>query len=371
MSEQTARPSVVEVGDAKPPRALRLRVRQALERGEIVALPTETVYGLAVRADDARAVQKLRELKGRAPDSSLTWHVARREEVDRFDALRPLARRLAARYWPGPLTLVLRGVPGGLEHVAQDGWTGARLPAHEATRGLLAALDFPVVATSANRHGEPPATDAAAVAELFGRSLAIVLDGGPARLGEASGVLRVGPGRFELLREGLLPLADLRRVAGLRIGFVCTGNTCRSPMAERLARRILERRLGIAEAAEPTDIEAFGFEIRSMGLAAGAGSPASRHAIDVLATRGLDLKDHRSSPTIPERLRELDRVYCLTHGHREGVRALLPPGGGPELILLDPQERDVLDPIGGSRAEYERCAERIEEALEVRAADWA
>ncbi len=371
MSERTARPPTVEVGDEKPTRELRHRVRACLAQGDVVALPTETVYGLAVRADDAEAVARLRALKGRDSVAGLTWVVARRDAVEPFEALRPLVRRLVTRYWPGPLTLVLSGIPEGLELVAEDGWTGVRLPAHEATRGLLATLDFPVVLTSANRHGERAATRAGEVAEVFGDALALVVDGGAARLGEASGVLRVGPGCFELEREGLLPLADLKRVAGLSIGFVCTGNTCRSPMAVGLSLDLLRRRLGARGHDGAPDVEDFGFTLRSMGVAAGPGSPVSEHALDVLAARGIDLSGHRTSAAVPEKLRDLDRVYCLTQSHLDAVRGLLPPGRPRHVELLDPEGHDVPDPIGGSRSLYERCAELILRAIESRAEDWA
>ena len=365
MTERTAPPPIIEVGTGKPTREIRRRVAEALARGGVVAMPTETVYGLAVRADQADAVARLREAKGRPADSDLTWHVARREAIEAFAELRPLARRLVERYWPGPLTLVLHGVPPGLEHVARDGWTGVRLPAHDATRDLLRKLDFPVVMTSANLHGETPLTEAAGVAELFGNKLELVIDGGVSRLGEASGVLRLGRGHFELLREGLLPIDDLKKAAGLRIGFVCTGNTCRSPMAEGLTRTFLQERLGTQRVGD------FGFEVLSMGVFAGSGAPASKHAIQVLADMQIDIRDHASQPALLELVGELDRVYALTQGHLESLRKSLPPSRTRSLALLDPNGEDVSDPIGGTQEEYERCAEKIRASIVARLDDWA
>jgi len=364
MTEPTHSPEVVPVPDGSPARELRLRVRERLAGGELVALPTETVYGIAARADDPAALERLRVAKGRDPELHFTWHVPTRDAVEHFEELRPLARRLTERYWPGPLTLVLAGAPPGLEHVTRDGWTGVRLPAHRATQAFLEAVPFPVVMSSANRSGETPLSDAASVAETFGEELALVVDGGPARLREASGVLRLGRGHFELLRAGLLPVEDLRRVAGLRIAFVCTGNTCRSPMAEGLARDLLAQRLG-------GDPVGFGFEVTSMGVAAGPGSPAARHAVDVLAQRGIDLAEHYSRPATLENLRALDHVYCLTRGHLEALRSLVPPGAARCFELLDPKGEDVPDPIGGSRRDYEDCAASILRSIELRAETWA
>lgn len=368
MSERPS-PALLELGRATPAPEVVRAVRDALAGGALVGLPTETVYGIAARADRPDALDALRAAKGRPTDLPLTWHVGTNEPLERFPFPRAVVARLAERYWPGPLTLVLEGVPPGLEAVGRDGRTGVRRPAHPAAAALLAACDFPIVASSANRHGEAPATRADEVVERFGRQLAYVLDGGPARLGEASGVLLVGHGRFELLREGLLRLEELRRTAGLRIAFVCTGNTCRSPMAEALARELLGEALGFP-AGKRSRLRDFGFELASMGLFAADGAPASTGAREVLQARGLDLARHRSRPALPEAVLALDRVYALTQSHLDGLRLRLPPGRGPRLELLDPHGRDVADPIGGGPEVYRACAAQIEAALRARLAEW-
>jgi protein-tyrosine phosphatase len=364
------RAPIVAAGDRAPTPELAARVRAALARGALCALPTETVYGLAARADRPEALEALRVLKGRPSELTFTWHVAERGVVERFQELRPLARRLSERYWPGPLTLVLHGVPAGLEGVARAGWTGLRLPAHAACTGLLSACDFPVVMTSANPHREAPLTRAEEVAARFDGALELVVDGGPSRLGEASGVLALGKGRFELMREGLLRLEDLRRTAGLRIAFVCTGNTCRSPMSEALARALLTERLQAAGAGK-AGLATFGFELLSLGILAAHGAPASTGAVEVMAERGIDLRAHRSRPALPEALLRCDRIYGLTAGHVEALRATLPPGRHPPLELLDPTGNDIADPLGGPRAGYLRSLTEIERALRVRLDEWA
>jgi tRNA threonylcarbamoyl adenosine modification protein (Sua5/YciO/YrdC/YwlC family) len=335
-----------------------------LAEGGVVAVPTETVYGLAVRADDDEALLRLRALKGSDAARPLTWHVATREPLEQFAELRAIVTRLAERYWPGPLTLVLRGVPEGLAGISSDGWTGLRLPAHRGTRAILEQVDFPVAATSANPAGAPPATTADEIEAAFPEGIQLLLDGGPCRMGESSGVLAVGPGRFELLREGLLPLADLRRTAGLHIAFCCTGNTCRSPMTEALARALLSERL----AADPGE---FGFELSSCGVAAAVGAPASANAEVAIAERGLTLAGHVSRSAVPERLAEMDRIYCLTSSHRSALLALLPPGRAKRIALLDPDGGDVPDPFGGPVEVYRSCRDRIEEMLRRRLDEWA
>lgn len=360
-------PERVPLPDAPPDPALVARVRDVLASGGLVALPTETVYGIAARADQDAPLARLRELKGRPADMALSWHVGSAAALERFGRVSPMVQRLVRRYWPGPLTLVLPGVPPGCERVARGGWTGVRLPAHAGTAGLLSEIDFPVVLSSANLHGDAPRVEAEGVGRDLGQGLALILDGGPARLGESSSVLRVGPGSFELLRPGLFDLAQLRAVAGLAIAFVCTGNTCRSPMAEGLARTLLARRLECA----PGGLADFGFRLRSMGVFAGVGAEPSPHAVEVLAERGIDISRHRSRTATLEEVVAQDRVYCLTASHLEALRLLLPPTKAGHLDLLDPLGGDVPDPFGGSLSEYARCARRIEELIEQRLDEWA
>lgn len=355
------------VSDNAPDAALVESVRTVLERGALAVLPTETVYGIAARADSKAALARLFELKDRPAEMALTWHVGSPTALDRYPEVSPLARRLVARYWPGPLTLVLPGVPPGLELASRDGWTGVRLPAHLTTAGILAALPFPVVMTSANRHGAPPATSAAELESLIDENVALVVDGGPSRMAEASCVMRLGRGRFELLRAGLFTVEQLRAVAGLKLAFVCTGNTCRSPIAEALAKNLLAQRL-------QTPLEKladFGFSVQSMGIHAAVGSKASKLSVDVLNEDGIDLSEHRAQAATLEELSKQDRVYGLTRAHVEELRMILPPARTKIVALLDPDGNDISDPIGGPRADYERAAREIRAAITARLDEWA
>ena len=359
-------PPILACGDAALAPDAAERVGAALRAGEVVALPTETVYGLAVRADDAAALARLARLKRRDDQRALTWHVASADALAHFEVPRAMLARLARRYWPGPLTLVAHGVPPGLERVASDGWTGLRWPAHRATAALLASLEFPVVASSANPSGDAPLLDAAAVAVAFGAGLACVVDGGRPRLGEGSVVLRLGPGHFDVLRAGIIDADSLRATAGRRVAFVCTGNTCRSPMAEGLARDAAARRLEVA----PGRLAEFGLHFGSMGVMAASGAPASAHAVSTLAARDVDIAQHRSQPAVPEDLAHFDLIYTLTRGHLAALQALLPPGRAAHCTTLSPDGRDVPDPIGGTAEDYARTADAIAAMIAERLDDW-
>lgn len=351
---------------------------EALAEGKIVGLPTETVYGLGVRVDKPGALALLGSVVDRNQGTNstepnpgpFTWHTSDPEPLLASSELASMARRLAGRYWPGPLTLVLRGpldngALSGLDLLARDGWTGVRVPSHPGTAAVLEAAPFPVVLTCASRGDAPPAVTATEVRNTFAESeVALILDGGPASLQTPSSVLALGSGRFEVLREGIVSPVELQRAAGLSILFVCTGNTCRSPMAEGIARAAIRRALSA------DDETAFGFQVASAGVYAGTGSPPSEHAVTALRDRKIDLSAHGSRPAIPREVAEADRVYCLTRSHRAALLAALPPGAAGSVELLDPEGRDVPDPFGGPLEIYRQTADVIEAFIEDRLTNW-
>lgn len=367
----SSEPRKIRPGEGGLSRSERDEIVLALSRGELVALPTETVYGIAARAS-AQALPRLAEAKGRPQQQGFTWHVSSPAALEAFprgesSGSWALTRRLAQRYWPGPLTLVLRGEATGAEILEQGGWTGVRCPAQPACEAVLEACDFPVAMSSLNLHGEAPVTDLAALPTRFGgvgSPLSLLVDDGPARLAEPSTVLALGPGRFEVLRRGLIDENSLRQAAGMNIAFVCTGNTCRSPLAEGIARRMLAEKLGVGD----DELHRFGFDVSSFGAFAMPGAPAADHTVEVLAREGIDLSSHRSRPADPKLLAGLDRIYGLTRGHLAALEGQVPENA--QLELLDPLGHDVPDPIGQGEAAYVQTAEVIREALKARLAEW-
>lgn len=195
-----------------------LRAAEVLRRGGLVAIPTETVYGLAAHAFDPQAVARIFEAKNRPHFDPLIVHVARREQVEGLVTRIPDgAGVLMERFWPGPLTLVLPKrecvpdlVTAGLPSVA------VRIPDHPVAQELLRTSGLPLAAPSANLFGRVSPTTPQHVAEQLADRIDLILDGGPCRVGVESTIVHVGAdGRLTTLRPGGVPLEAIEAVAGL------------------------------------------------------------------------------------------------------------------------------------------------------------
>jgi L-threonylcarbamoyladenylate synthase len=228
----------------------------ALRRGELVLLPTETVYGLACDAGNAKAVARVFEAKGRPSFNPLIAHVPDLGAAQAVARLDERAVRLAEAFWPGPLTLVAPFRTGaqvcdlsraGLDTIA------VRVPAHPLARAVLAAFGGPVAAPSANRSGRPSPTTFADAVEETGAAASIALDGGPCRVGLESTVLSVLDGGIRLLRPGGVARAEIEAL----VGSLAEAETDARRSPGRLARHYAPSVPMRLEAAEPLPGEAY------------------------------------------------------------------------------------------------------------------
>ena len=190
---------------------------ERLRAGGLVALPTETVYGLAARADSASAVAQIYRAKGRPDFNPLIVHIPDIAAAERIAEFDDRARRLAAAFWPGALTLVLPlrinagiapAVTAGLPTIA------LRCPAHPAMRAVLQAADLPLAAPSANRSGGVSPSRAEHVAASLGAAVDLVLDGGPCAAGIESTIVALRNSGWEILRPGPITEAQIADVLG-------------------------------------------------------------------------------------------------------------------------------------------------------------
>lgn len=207
------------------------KARELLEAGRLVAIPTETVYGLAANGLDEKAVIDIFKVKNRPAFDPLILHVPSLEKIMLYTrAISPEARALAHAFWPGPLTLVLERreivpdlVTAGLTTV------GLRCPDHPLTHALLEQLDFPLAAPSANPFGYVSPTTAAHVADQLGERIPYILDGGACRIGLESTIVGFPEGVPTVYRKGGLKISDLEKVVGAVTLRITASSNPRTP----------------------------------------------------------------------------------------------------------------------------------------------
>jgi len=341
---------------------------KAIRAGKLVGFATETVYGIAAAATHTAAMERLRDLKDR-PSRPFSVHLGRPEDARRYVAdPPPAARRLIEKAWPGPVTLLLP-VGGALadrklqaaglyDTLCRNDVVGLRCPDEPVALAMLAAVRSPVVAPSANLTGHrSPRTAEDVRKDLDGR-IDLLIDSGPTRWGTDSTIVRFrSDGSWRVVRRGVYDTADIRRLLRRVYLFVCTGNTCRSPMAAGLARNLLAERLGVS----PGRLLEEGVEVLSAGAFAADGARVSPEALDAAAQRGADIADHRAQKLTAGLIAAADLVFCMTDSHVQAARRLLPSAAG-KVRRLD-ETADIADPIGGGNEVYDRTARHIAKAL--------
>jgi len=353
------------------------RVVAHLEAGGLVIYPTETVYGLG-STPEGPGMEALRAAKGGRKDRPVLLALADRQQAGSLTWSRG-AEALAVAFWPGPLTLVLpdpaEAFAPGVRSTA--GGVAVRVSSHPVPRELARALGRPLTSSSANEPGQTPVRDGAEAMVLAARIQESgppvwVLDGGVLEgtppstlvgcLGEAVRILREGEIPMEAVLEVLasveggaddaLPPEQPARAAGhTRILLVCSGNTCRSPLAAVLMKDIHRRTLVAGEGRE--------VEVRSAGTGAVSGEPASRGSREAAARHGLCLEGHRSTHLDADLVGWADLILTMSPHHLARVAAL---GGEDRGTLISAfaagsdnpfDGPPVGDPFGGDDETYE------------------
>jgi tRNA threonylcarbamoyl adenosine modification protein (Sua5/YciO/YrdC/YwlC family) len=350
---------------------------QVVDAGGLVAFPTETVYGIACRVETT-SLAKLDNLKGRGPDGyatskHYTLHIGKKANVEKYVPTIGLrTQKLIKNGWPGPLTIVFELAESDIkkqrkslkkevfECLYKDNSIGIRCPDNAIAAMLLQRTKHPVVAPSANKTTQPPAADAEEVLAQFSGQIDLLLDGGPCKYKKSSTVVKIGKKGLEILRVGVYSQKELEAMSEVKFLFVCTGNTCRSPMAKGIFSKYLAEKLQ----CEVDYLYKMGYKVSSVGVMNMAGQPASAEAIAACAAKGIDIKAHKSKTLARQLVEESDFIFAMTRMHCEQVTALCPEAADKCVLLAG--NKEIPDPIGQPQEVFNDCAELIEEAVRER-----
>lgn len=328
------------------------RCAKVIRKGGLVVFPTETVYGIAADFSSPQAMKRLREVKKRADHKPISILISQRDLISNYTSTTdPKLYKLIDACWPGPLTIVVSA--------KEEGKTiGVRMPDHPIALRLVQDSQCTIAAPSANIEGNaPPTTCEEALKELDGL-VDIIIDGGTARIGVGSSVVDVTKEHPVVLREGVIKQSDVDRITGTKtVLFVCTGNSCRSVMAEYLLKSSVAGKDNI--------------EVLSAGTGVFLQSTASAETIAVLSEEGIFAQDHRSQPINTILLKKADLIIVMTRGHRSQVLERVPAVEKRVYLLKEfingasegQDNLDVLDPIGKPRSAYKDCLIYIKEAI--------
>lgn len=373
-------PHVVDLRQSTSPVEVSGEVCAALRREELVGLPSETRYLLAGSAVRQEAARRLAESAAQHGTESAVLLLSHLDSLfDFVECLPTSVERLLSRCWPGPVVLRLGASASGAfaelapasQHLLQQSHVPVCVPAHPFLRRIIELYEEPILAIiSSLPDGKTWSdSDGLEVARIHAAEVELVVDAGPPRHPQGPTLIdmtetkrQTGGGGvpaagWKLIKEGVVAETMLNRLSSTMVLFVCTGNTCRSPMAEGLFRKLLSERLD----CPPDEIAQKGYLVLSGGVSAVSGMPAAPEAIRLLEGVQVDLRDHSSQPVTEDLLAQADHVLAMTAGHLDTLYNEFPMYRG-KMRMLSPG-RDISDPIGRGWSVYQECGAEIQTAL--------
>lgn len=322
-----------------------------LNRGGLVIIPTETVYGIAASTLNKESIDKLYKIKKRPKDKPFTIAIAGKDRLEELTRDVPTAAyKIINKFWPGPLTLILKGInqPG----------VGLRMPDDEIALKIIGGVNDPLALPSANLSGKSaPANFEEAIRDLKGL-VDFAIDAGPLKLGVESSIVDFSVEPMQILRVGAISKEELNKVLEKKnVLFVCTGNTCRSVIAEALFKKMMR------------DKHRDDVEVSSAGVMTLSGLGASEGARTVLARVGFDVSGHIAHKVTKEIVRQSNLILVMEKLQEEAILRIAPEVKNRVFLLkefakIDDNNLDISDPMGKPLEDYEQVYAAIKEALE-------